>query len=47
MGVTWDMLAHYYLKRAWVLENWFGSQAEHARSLAAEVEADVDATDAA
>jgi alkylation response protein AidB-like acyl-CoA dehydrogenase len=47
MGFTWDMLAHYYLKRAWVLEIWFGSQAEHARSLAAEVDADVDASDAA
>jgi alkylation response protein AidB-like acyl-CoA dehydrogenase len=47
MGFTWDMLPHYYLKRAWVLENWFGGQAEHARRLAAEVEADADAMDAA
>jgi alkylation response protein AidB-like acyl-CoA dehydrogenase len=47
MGFTWDMLPHYYLKRAWVLENWFGSQAVHARALADAVEADTEALGAA
>src|SRR5207249_9790841 len=25
MGFTWDMLPHYFLKRAWVLEHAFGT----------------------
>ncbi len=39
MGFTWDMLPHYLLKRAWVLEHGFGSADDLAldlgRSLAA------------
>jgi alkylation response protein AidB-like acyl-CoA dehydrogenase len=34
MGFTWEVPAHYYLKRAWVLENVFGNRAEHALQLA-------------
>jgi alkylation response protein AidB-like acyl-CoA dehydrogenase len=34
MGFTWENPAHYYLKRAWVLENAIGSSAEFAESLA-------------
>jgi alkylation response protein AidB-like acyl-CoA dehydrogenase len=34
MGFTWEVLAHYYLKRAWVLENVFGNRDEHAERLA-------------
>ncbi|MFP6654664.1 MAG: acyl-CoA dehydrogenase family protein [Myxococcota bacterium] len=34
MGFTWEVPAHYYLKRAWVLENVFGNRAEHAEILA-------------
>jgi alkylation response protein AidB-like acyl-CoA dehydrogenase len=30
MGYTWEVPAHYYLKRAWVLESLFGSGDEHA-----------------
>ncbi|MBX6387943.1 MAG: acyl-CoA dehydrogenase [Frankia sp.] len=33
MGFTWDMLPHYFLKRAWVLENVFGTAGEHAARL--------------
>ena len=33
MGFTWDMLPHYLLKRAWVLEQGFGSADEHAQQL--------------
>jgi alkylation response protein AidB-like acyl-CoA dehydrogenase len=47
MGFTWEMLPHYFLKRAWLLENWFGTQAAHARSLATAVEADTEAMGAA
>lgn len=35
MGYTWEVPVHYYLKRAWVLENVFGSCDEHAEALAA------------
>lgn len=35
MGFTWEVVAHYYLKRAWVLENVFGTQDEHAERIAA------------
>lgn len=38
MGFTWDMLPHYYLKRAWVLENAFGQGPDHALALAAAIE---------
>lgn len=34
MGFTWEVLAHYYLKRAWVCENLFGTQDEHAEKIA-------------
>lgn len=35
MGFTWEMIPHYLLKRAWVLELGFGTAAEHAERLAA------------
>jgi hypothetical protein len=35
MGFTWDMLPHWFLKRAWVLEHQFGTQSAHALRLAA------------
>lgn len=35
MGFTWEVLAHLYLKRAWLLETCFGSADEHASRLAA------------
>ena len=34
MGYTWEVPAHYYLKRTWLLENSFGTQDEHADALA-------------
>jgi len=34
MGYTWEVPAHYYLKRAWVCENLFGTVEEHADHLA-------------
>jgi alkylation response protein AidB-like acyl-CoA dehydrogenase len=37
MGYTWEVPAHYYLKRTWVLETLFGSAHEHADRLAAVV----------
>ncbi|MEX5713170.1 acyl-CoA dehydrogenase family protein [Parafrankia sp. FMc6] len=37
MGFTWDMLPHYFLKRAWVLENGFGPVSSHAAYLGAAV----------
>ncbi len=39
MGFTWEVMAHYYFKRAWVLENSFGTQDEHAERIAAILEA--------
>lgn len=38
MGYTWEVPAHYYLKRAWVLESLFGTRDEHAESVAERVE---------
>jgi len=35
MGYTWEVDAHLFLKRAWVLSQQFGSDHEHAESLAA------------
>jgi alkylation response protein AidB-like acyl-CoA dehydrogenase len=35
MGFTWEVLAHLYLKRAWLLATAFGSADEHAVRLAA------------
>ena len=37
MGFTWDMIPHYLLKRAWVLEHAFGSRTEHAGMIATEL----------
>ena len=34
MGFTWEVLAHLYLKRAWLLETCFGAADEHALRLA-------------
>ncbi|MEE2679875.1 MAG: acyl-CoA dehydrogenase family protein [Myxococcota bacterium] len=34
MGFTWEIPAHYYLKRAWVFESVFGGVDEHADALA-------------
>lgn len=34
MGFTWEMLPHYFLKRAWVLEASFGTADAHALALA-------------
>ncbi len=34
MGFTWEVMAHYYLKRAWVYENQFGTREEHSEILA-------------
>jgi alkylation response protein AidB-like acyl-CoA dehydrogenase len=33
MGFTWDMLPHYLLKRAWVLEHAFGTTDAHALAI--------------
>jgi alkylation response protein AidB-like acyl-CoA dehydrogenase len=33
MGFTWEMLPHYFLKRAWVLEHAFGTGDRHAQAL--------------
>jgi alkylation response protein AidB-like acyl-CoA dehydrogenase len=33
MGFTWDMLPHYFLKRAWMLEHGFGTTPWHAVQL--------------
>ena len=38
MGFTWEVVAHYYLKRAWVLENTFGTREEHAETIASILE---------
>jgi alkylation response protein AidB-like acyl-CoA dehydrogenase len=37
MGYTWEVPAHYYLKRCWVLESMFGAPGEHCEALAARV----------
>jgi alkylation response protein AidB-like acyl-CoA dehydrogenase len=34
MGYTWEVPAHYYWKRTWVLEQCFGTAEEHADALA-------------
>jgi alkylation response protein AidB-like acyl-CoA dehydrogenase len=39
MGFTWDMLPNYLLKRAWVLEQAFGTADDHALHLGAAVDA--------
>jgi hypothetical protein len=40
MGYTWEIPAHYYLKRAIVLENSFGAGEEHAERMADLIAAD-------
>ena len=37
MGYTWEVPAHYYLKRTWVLETVFGTVDEHAERVAERV----------
>jgi alkylation response protein AidB-like acyl-CoA dehydrogenase len=39
MGFTWEMPPHYYLKRAWVLANVFGTTEEHEETMAQRVAA--------
>jgi alkylation response protein AidB-like acyl-CoA dehydrogenase len=39
MGFTWEIPAHFYLKRVWVLESVFGTGDEHADRIAESVEA--------
>jgi len=34
MGFTWEVPAHYYWKRTWVIDQWFGTGDEHADALA-------------
>jgi hypothetical protein len=43
MGFTWDMLPHYFLKRALLLDQAFGSPSWHAARLGAAVGAEVAA----
>jgi alkylation response protein AidB-like acyl-CoA dehydrogenase len=38
MGYTWEVPAHFLLKRSWVLENAFGTGEEHAARAAAQLE---------
>ncbi len=38
MGYTWEIPAHYYLKRTWVLESSFGTLEEHCEKVAAQIE---------
>jgi alkylation response protein AidB-like acyl-CoA dehydrogenase len=40
MGFTWEVLAHLYVKRAWVLETAFGPADEHASYLAGSLTVD-------
>jgi len=35
MGFTWEMMPHYLLKRAWVLEHSFGTTDRHTEAIAA------------
>jgi hypothetical protein len=35
MGFTWEMVPHYLLKRAWVLEHAFGTTRDHALGISA------------
>jgi alkylation response protein AidB-like acyl-CoA dehydrogenase len=39
MGYTWEIPAHYYLKRTWVLDSAFGTETEHADTFARHLEA--------
>jgi alkylation response protein AidB-like acyl-CoA dehydrogenase len=42
MGYTWDIPAHYYLKRCWVLSDLFGNVDEHAMLVADSVADEID-----
>jgi len=37
MGYTWEVPAHYFLKRTWVLESVFGTGEEHEMRMAGKV----------
>jgi alkylation response protein AidB-like acyl-CoA dehydrogenase len=37
MGFTWEVLAHLFLKRAWLLETCYGAAGGHAAALAAAI----------
>ncbi len=39
MGYTWEVPAHYYLKRAWLLESLFGTRDEHSGLIASRIAA--------
>jgi len=41
MGFTWEMVPHYLLKRAWVLEHTFGSRPQHADIIATDLASEV------
>jgi alkylation response protein AidB-like acyl-CoA dehydrogenase len=41
MGFTWDMLPHYFLKRALVLDQAFGTSSAQAARIGAAVGAEV------
>jgi alkylation response protein AidB-like acyl-CoA dehydrogenase len=44
MGFTWEMTPHYFLKRAWVLDQSFGTADAHALALSAALEPDARQT---
>jgi alkylation response protein AidB-like acyl-CoA dehydrogenase len=44
MGFTWEMAPHYFLKRAWVLEQSFGTGDLHSLVLSAALESDLQPT---
>ena len=39
MGYTWEVPAHYYLKRTWTIESVFGTREEHNERVAERVAA--------
>jgi alkylation response protein AidB-like acyl-CoA dehydrogenase len=43
MGFTWETLPHYFLKRAWVLEQSFGTSDAHALALSDGLDAELHA----
>jgi len=38
MGYTWEVPAHYYMKRSWVLGTQFGDRAEYCETLSEIIE---------
>lgn len=42
MGYTWEVPAHYYFKRTWVLENAFGTHTHHAERIATSLDSATD-----